>query len=382
MKTIPPLLLSACVATTSLMATEQESALSYHAVYTAEGFYNLSGGIETGGNYLGLVDIGFEYDLSRHVKVPDLAVFANVFFLHGSSVSAERIGDTFAVSNLDSDVDNARLFEAGISGSFAEGNGTWKIGQLAADSDFFGSDNAGLFLNSTFGWAPAVVQAPAPAYAQASLGALVSYAWNDSWGAMVGIYSTDIEDPETKSSARHGYDWNFSGDHSVALVEVSHQRERSSLKVGFWYNTDDYDDFDGTSTHDDNWGLYAVLDHVLYQKEDSDKNVNFFLRSGYSPEDRNVFTTYLDTGFVWAGWIPNRPDDTFGIAYGIGILSSDYNAISDSNDEGVLELTYQAVISENISLQPTLQYVMNPGGPDEGTSSDAWAAGLRCVIAW
>lgn len=379
------------IATAALLhgSNEKESNLSWYAEYTAEGFYNFSGGIERGGNYLGLANVGVEYDLSHFTKAETLYLFANVLFLHGSSVTNERIGDSFAVSNLDSDRDNPRLFEAGVAGSFAQEAGFFKIGQLATDSDFFASDYSSLFLHASLGWSPAAMEASAPAYAQASLGAFLSYAFDDSWSAQFGLYSTDIEDPDLKSSARHGLDWNFSDSQWIQYLEVIHQQDSiggtglaSTQKIGLWYGEGDFADNDGINTHDNNWGIYGIIDQTLYQNKNSEKALHGFLRGSYSPEDRNVYTAYLDTGLVWTGWISGRPNDSFGIAYLIGFRSDEYQESNPSNEESVVEFTYQAVICDAFTIQPTIQYIANPGGPDGSTNSDAWAAGLRCNFSW
>ena len=67
-----------------------------------------------------------------------------------------------------------------------------RIGSLAADSEFFISENAALFLNGTFGWPGATaanMAAGGPGYPLASLGVRVQYAPTDNLTILAAVFN-------------------------------------------------------------------------------------------------------------------------------------------------------------------------------------------------
>jgi porin len=117
------------------------------------------------------------------------------------------------------------------------------------------------------------------------------------------------------------------------------------------------------------------------------------MRLGGAPSDRNLITWYADGGFGFKGPFAERPDDvlTVGVAYG---RISNEAALADRlagpptpvrNHETLVELTYNFSLMPGWSLQPDLQYVINPGGniarpSGTGTIPDALVLGLRTTL--
>jgi len=110
--------------------------------------------------------------------------------------------------------------------------------------------------------------------------------------------------------------------------------------------------------------------------------VNGFLRYGYNPlGERSVVTRYFDLGTTINHIIPNRPQDTLGLALSRTSFSENYlrerrNDGARANDnETVLELSYQAPINETISAQLSAQWIGTPHSAEK----DAFIFGLRIV---
>jgi porin len=85
--------------------------------------------------------------------------------------------------------------------------------------------------------------------------------------------------------------------------------------------------------------------------------------------------------FVGAGWlsqgaIPGRPLDV--LALGLGRTSLNRTVNPGLNPESLLELNYSAVINSTLTLQPFLQWVINPGGT--GTTPNILALGLELQL--
>jgi porin len=74
--------------------------------------------------------------------------------------------------------------------------------------------------------------------------------------------------------------------------------------------------------------------------------------------------------------IPGRPLDV--LALGLGRSSFNSDVTTGQSPESLLELNYSAVINSSLSLQPFLQWVINPGGT--GTTANILALGLQLQL--
>lgn len=57
-------------------------------------------------------------------------------------------------------------------------------------------------------------------------------------------------------------------------------------KLGAWYATADFADQTGPHNHSGNWGVYGVVDQMVWRGAQS--SLNLFVRGGVSPSDRNI----------------------------------------------------------------------------------------------
>jgi porin len=145
-----------------------------------------------------------------------------------------------------------------------------------------------------------------------------------------------------------------------------------------------------------NGGVYAVMDQGIWRRPGSeDQGLNFFLRMGGSPTDRNLISFYADAGIGFRAPFVSRPDDvvTLGAAWGnISVDAVRADRIADPaipvrDYEAVIELSYKATIVPGWSIQPDLQYLFNPGGnvqnaDGSGTIPNALVLGLRTTLAF
>ncbi len=187
-----------------------------------------------------------------------------------------------------------------------------------------------------------------------------------------------------------------------------------TYKLGGWYNSEDFDDqrLDGNGVslasasstgdpkqHAGNWGVYAIMDQLLYRKPKTDNGgLGVFARVMGAPGDRNEVSFFTDGGVTYKGLIPGRTDDTIGVGVGYARISDKARDLDKDtalntgtsfpirSGETVVELTYQAQITPWWQLQPDFQYIVNPGGgivSDTGQKiGDAAVFGLRTTIAF
>jgi porin len=182
----------------------------------------------------------------------------------------------------------------------------------------------------------------------------------------------------------------------------------TTLKIGGWGHLGQFADNQFTSNgmllanpasngiplmHRGDYGIYGVIDQQLYRLPGGDGNsgISIFNRSAISPSDRNLVNVEIDGGIVFAGMIPQRPDDSFGASVIYSRFSNSVRAFDQEqinfgtlstpprNFEMNLELTYVAQIVKGWVVQPVYTYIWHPSGTDV-RYPDAQVVGVRSII--
>ena len=92
-------------------------------------------------------------DLQKLVGWPGASFSTRWYWLSGQDLSAEHVGNIFPVSSI-SGYNTFRLNELWLQQNFLGDRISIRVGQLGADSEFYLSTHAIVFLNATFSWSP------------------------------------------------------------------------------------------------------------------------------------------------------------------------------------------------------------------------------------
>ena len=331
----------------------------------------VDGGIETGTTYTGLGNINLDFggnDWSWH---------ANIYVPHGDSPTAEHVGDFAVVSNIDMGGLDPRLQEFWFERRFGETS--IRAGMLAADTEFWGSDNGALYVSSVFG-APSIVSANLPnpsIFPTATLGVRFDMKIGDDGVFRAAVLDGDAGDPEVDN--RHGTDVEL-GDDGGALILAEYHVDRTgdgsvplSYRFSGYYHTADFVDFSDLSVRKGQWGLLGVFDLPV-----SDK-VGWFGRVGYSNRHRSVVPWSFETGVNIYGLFGT--DGTLGLGVGWVQLNRDFDVlVPDISNEKIIELTFDYPVNEYFSIQPDIQYILNTGGTDSG--GETLVVGVRGKLSF
>ena len=351
--------------------------------FTFDVWGNTTGGIKTGAVYTGLMNFGASVDLEKAVGWKGASLNTTWAWFSGRDASVSI-----------------------------------RCGQLTVDSEFLISDYAGLFINSTFGWPPlASMNLPngGPAFPVGALGARI--AWNpvDWFTFQTAAFQGNVF---AQNVNLHGFRWELNAQNgwtffNEAQFRWNHRDEETGLpgqlKPGVWFQSGQSADALDSTTSSGNAGFYLILDQMLYREpcqpsvagltkdgkqkitgkdsaKKSDQGLACFGRIGFTPADRNFINLYFDTGLSYKGLIPGRDDDTLGLAFGYAQLSN--GARHSLADEGsnpigaemVIEFTYQTCVAKWLTVQPDLQYIINPGGATN--LNNALVIGARASITF
>ncbi len=391
----------------------EENAVEVHGGLTQEILGVVSGGLQRTGEYNLLVSASISADLGQLLGWSGAIFSASGYAVGGSSLSAAAIGDSSNVSNINFR-NSVRLFECYLDQTLADGKFSIRIGQLAADSEFFGSEagpapGGGIFINSDFGAIPiASFNAPLPIYAIAAPGLRLRFAPNASGYFQAAVYDGNpapdlLGDPSPGFTSGshyndHGFDLHLASSEGAVIVaeaatvvNLGGREEGNELpgsyKLGGFYHTDDFTRWSDGAAVRGNWAIYAIASQKVWSGcAPGPGGLFFFVRAGKSPKDRAVLDWAVDGGLNYLGLFPGRTADILGVGCSHKHYSREFSQAASTADgeapgaETIFEITYQIQIAPWCSLQPDWQYVRHPSGL--GRLSDATVAGLRLNLTF
>ncbi len=368
--------------------------LSFPLSYKGEVLGNPTGGYRQGAIYDGLLEAGVMMDLGKLANWQGATLTVDGLYPHGSSLTRNDVRDFNVLSNIDT-VHSPRLYEAWVQQDLDGEKFSIRAGQLPIDSEFFISTNGALFINSAFGVLPSISQnVNVAVYPVAAPGLRMRATPNDTWSVQGGVYDGNVGD--LHETNRDGLRFNLNGRDGAFIIgevdytlhpplaadgkQVSAPVLSGTYKLGGFYDTADFSDDTTGRTHEGNYGFYFIMDQNVWQAPGSPgQGLQAFGRVSAAPGDRNQVEFYTDGGLDYTGLIPGRNQDVLGLGLSYTKMS---NGLRDAQGnpyqnhyEAIVELTYQAVVTPWLNVQPDIQYVFNPGAL--GTQTDALVVGLR-----
>ncbi len=330
--------------------------------YTAQIFSNVHGGETTSGatHAAGLLDLALSLDTTR------LGLWrGGTFFLlfehqDGRGVSQE-VGSFSSIGTLDRPENEFTHLAAWyLHQAFFENRLVAKLGRSDANVGFIDSELASLYLNGDFA-PPGNI--PMPTYPDPAFG-LALFADPADWVTLAaGAYGGDLDIDE------HGGAGLFAG-RVFAIGELTLHGKPfsldSHLSAGAWVRTVDTPDPNRAAVgrvFDRNYGVYALLDQALYGEGGvggGGQGLGAWFQVSWTPEDRNLNDLWLGGGLVYTGPIPDRDADQVGFAVASQSLGRGGDGASNPPPEFVFEWFDSIQIAPWLTLQPDLQYVVNP----------------------
>ena len=363
--------------------------IDFELTQTSEYWVNTIGGLKRQQTYLKNLDVIGSLDTA------ETGLWENGHFLihllmtdGGKKLSAEITGDIQTASNIEAPR-TFRLFEASYEHIFLQKKLSSRAGILDMNSDFYVSEYAGLFINSSFGIGPEVSSGARPSiFTLASLGARLRYNLNERWQWLGGVYDGDPGDPEKNE---HYPDIRLTTDQGAFIInEVIYSSGTAgdslpgTIKIGYWHNSGDFEHLTALDSSGNplirrhNRGGYIIADKLIYQEKEN-QGLGCFLQAGKSRNSLNEVSLYSGGGLHYTGLIPGRDKDIFGLAVAHAMLSPDLSSQDDRyRSETTGEWTYRAQVNNHIILQPNMQFILHPGA--DKTLNNAFISGLRLEI--
>lgn len=378
---------------------------------TSEVLGNLSGGARRGFAYDGLTQGVLQLDTQRAFQLYGGTFNVSGLQIHGDNLSAKNLYTLQTASGIEADR-ATRLWELWYQQKFLqEDRLDVKVGQQSLDQEFMVSQNAGLFVNTMFGWPmlpSADLPGGGPAYPLSAPGVRVRVRPVNALNILSGVFNgspvvNNTGDPQKQNASGTSFPVN-GGTLAIAELQYSYPSLGGMVygngseplgreyRLGFWYDTEEFADqeYDNTglslanpkttgipAAHSGDYSIYAVADQMIWRDpkdEDGDRAISFFVRAlGAPEEDRNLIDLSMNAGFTFHEPIFHRDDDTCGIAMGYAKVGNHAAGLDRDTTfftggfqpvqggETFVEATYQYQLTTWCQLQPDFQYVFNPG---------------------
>ncbi|ARS27502.1 hypothetical protein KC8_09385 [Sphingomonas sp. KC8] len=349
--------------------------------YIADGFANIDGGRKRGTAYLGLAELTIEAD-GGAVGLAGTTLHAAINHAHGRPLSAELVGDGQAVSNIEA-LPALRLFEAWVSTPLAPGVDA-KAGLVDLNSEFDVQPVGGLFLHSSHGIGADFAQSGlnGPSIYPATSLALIGRFSRDGWIGRIGVFDAVAGHPGHPGRPV----LRLPPHRGVLLVaEAEHALPGHIIaKVGAWgYTSHFHAIMAGTagapiSTRGSR-GVYASVQGQLAGAP-GEAVLDGWVRAGIATARINPVGCYLGGGVTYGTDVARvgaavaharLGDPAMRAAVGSGI--------HPRRAETSIELTYARRMTRWLTVQPDVQYVIDPGW--RGDRRDALVAGLRLIVS-
>jgi porin len=376
--------------TNALEGWLEERGISLESFYMAEFWANVRGGLAKEQTHLHHIALAAGLDTKRAGLWDGGKFFVHVLSDQGGVLLTEEIvGDSHTVSNIEAP-HSTRLYELWYEHLLLDGRLSFLLGIHNLNSEFAVTEHGSLFINSSFGISKDISGGARPSIFPLAAPAIrTKFAPNKSWEFMLGVYNGDPGDP---SVYRHFPRFVFDSQGGAfmsceASYHFGHEISPGAVKVGYWKNTGRFEDVLNVEhagnpvSHRGNEGFYLVADKRIFGTDYS-RGLGAFVQLGSAPDRSiNEFKSYVGGGLRFMGLIPHRRKDEAGIAVARALLN-DRLAASPGRDsaETTLEITYRAVISKRLVLQPDVQFVFNPGA--DSHLRNAFAAGIRMEMTF
>lgn len=402
---------------TGARARLASKGLTFNLIYTNDVLSNVKGGLKTGTIDQGKLELQVSYDFEPLTGWHGLTFYTDGYQIHNTGqFRREYVGGVNTIAAIEA-VPSTRLAELWLQQTFFDDKASLRVGQLAADVEFFYSSLSFMFLQSDWPTITALNQpSGGPAYPLATPGLRVKVEPTDWLAVLVAMFNGDPAGPPPPADEqiRNRYGLNFRvQDPPLFIGEVqltwNHGARDTGLarglKLGGWAHTGRFDDLrlaadlallaasNGSGValkHRGDWGVYAVVEQQLWRPQGGawDDGISLFGRVSASPSDRSPIDFYADGGIVFAGLVPGRPDDKFGASaiyarFSDALRAFDRDVIAVKGAPGVvrdfeanLEINYTAQIVPGWVVQPVLTRVWHPAG---NASRNALVTGVRSL---
>ncbi|KAB7610163.1 carbohydrate porin [Amylibacter sp. SFDW26] len=365
-----------------------DKGLSFTGLYINQAATNLKGGTSTELIYSDMFLFGVDADLDRLVGIPNTTLHATVTNRNGDNLVEEaNLGTNLLVNEVFGQGNFTRLNHLFLNTKLYDDKLELKYGRISGSFDFH--DFSCNFQNLTFcGAIPSYLTPNWTPFPGHTWGAVATWKPTKDFYFKAGIseINSDFDRPQ---NARR-IEGIGQGEGSRYNTEIGYSPKIAgkpgSYKFGvFWDDVGAQDVADATINHSDQLGYYLNAQQEIWSDSTtSGRKVDLFFNYVQADEDVAALESVVEAGIFFQGPVKSRPQDELGFAVGLINTSSKLTAADIAaggtvrDKEFPMEIYYSFRLKRGITIQPNLQYIVNPGGIS--SNEDVAVLGLKTVF--
>lgn len=364
---------------------EASDPLKLEVGYVADIFSGVSGGRQKGTRYIDSLNVIASADLDQLAGISRTTATIQAFHNNGKRFSGSIAGDAQGISGIETGTRMTRIYEAWFEHRGAGDRWSIKAGLYDINSEFDALGASLLFVHSAHGLGTDISQSGRngpSTYPDTALGVRGEFRVHDGLTIRAAVLDGVPNDPGQPRRMLVRFN---EGEGAFLIAEADASFGSVRVLLGGWHYT---------SANDNRLdaGVAAPMVHRSHSagaylrgeaqlSGTAERGLRGFARLGAADGHTNEFSGFLSGGLSWRGLIRQRPDDETGFALAYALAGRATRRLSramvGSADRGelVIEATHRIKLTEWLSVQPDVQYVVNPGL--DRSLKDAVAVGLR-----
>jgi porin len=346
--------------------------------------------------YFGRFRAGVDLDFNKIANI-DSEFFFTGIYQYGRNLSGDYLGTNTLTSSIAGE-ESERIDQMWYKQWLFDHKFSITLGQVAAVNEFGATDFFDILMNDELGYAPNAIFSTRQPFSPAGKPGVI--VWGDLSGiakglyAKAGVFTSDGNSPYRPDSNGVYYYNDF--QHGIAeSAEIGYKEPdtiyNGTYKVGV--NLDQGERYvnpaSGQVYHED-INVYGIVEKTVYRpigvngKIDDGRGLDLLGEFIGAPGDRNALQYEFTFGGRYTGLFPDRPQDKVG--FGV-IYSDNGEAFSEASLNGggpgiggetTLELDYQYNPAPWLSIQPDVQYIIDPAGLS--SRDNILVTGLRTIV--
>lgn len=365
--------------------------------YKADFWRNAKGGIKRGNSYLDNLDVKFDLDGEKLFGITGNQSLVSFVNNNGNKPNERQIGSTQGIDNIETGTNTFKLYELWTQQSFLDDSVSVLVGLHDLNAEFMVNDMTANFIKPTFQVNQEFAQTGrnGPSiFPNTSVAGRVKYMPTQESYIMAAAFDGVAGNPDRPHKTHIDFE---KGDGLLWIAEAgltpkaADQGDDTPNKfaIGAWTYTKQFDDLvevdsAGNPVKHRSQGVYLLSSYQFYHDAHAGHDVGAFFRAGTGDADVGQVEWFYAAGLVGNGWMPTRPDSEIGLGFTQSYNGDKYiNSLAaagtraDRNEYGV-DVYYRDTLFQGISVQPSYQYVMNPGS--DPTIRNASVFGVRFDI--
>lgn len=360
--------------------------------YTGDVWSVVDGGVKRRSSYLDLIELRTTIDGEKLYGIKGNTVSVSVIRSNGATTNGSHVGSTQGIDNDEVAVNGTRLFEAWMNQEFLDGRIAVLVGLHDLNSEFATTPVSDNFIKPTMQIGQSFAQSGSNGpsiFPTTSLAGRVKVKPTANSYVAAAVYDGvpgDTDHPRSNPIVFGDKDGLLLVGEAGYIWPTSQQEEANKLALGVWHYTAPREDQATSGQLHNPEGAYVVSSYEFYADKVKGRSVAAFWRGGVADGDVSQVSWDYTAGLVGRGWVPTRSKGEIGLGISVAHNADKYMTAQeaagtavDRNEMGY-ELYYRDTVARGVTLQPDVQYIVNPG--TDRTTKDALVVGLRTAVSF